>query len=116
MNAGTGTTFVKDFVVKLGKGANLPELRTPYIFPLSKNIKYRFTLCNADNSTAQLIMKIKDGEGKQILSSYDSKTGKSFASIDFLCNKTGTYKLFFDFRDFEKGEGVGIVSVVSGLK
>jgi hypothetical protein len=112
MSSGTNTTYLKDFRVQLGKGASQAELRQKQVFPLSKNMKYRFTLCNSDNSKGQLIMKIKDNEGKLILSSFDPKSGKTFPTVDFACNKTGTYQIFFDFRDFQQGLGVGIVSLV----
>jgi hypothetical protein len=112
MNSGPNTTYLKDFRVQLGKGVTQPELRQKQVFPLSKNMKYRFTLCNADNSKGQLIMKIKDSDGKVQASSYDPKSGKAFASVDFTCNKTGTYQIYFDFRDFQQGLGVGIVSLV----
>jgi hypothetical protein len=116
LNAGPNTTYLKDFRIQLGKGISQPEFRQKQIFPLSKNMKYRFTLCNSDNSTGQLIMKIKDSEGKIQVSSYDPKSGKIYPSVDFTCNKTGTYQIFFDFRDFQQGLGVGIVSLVSEKK
>jgi hypothetical protein len=114
MNSGPNTTFLKDFRIQLGKGASSAEseLRIKEIFPLSKNMKYRFTLCNSDNSKGELIMKIKDSDGKTIMSSYDPKSGKAYPSFDFVCNKTGTYQLFFDFRDSQQGLGVGIVSLI----
>lgn len=112
MNAGPNTTYLKDFRVQLGKGNSQPELRYRQVFPLSKNMKYRFTLCNADNSQGVLIMRLKDETGRTILQSYDSKSGKTFPSVEFTCNKTGTYQLYFDFIDFSQGTGVGVVSLV----
>jgi hypothetical protein len=112
MNSGPNTTYLKDFRVQLGKGVTQPELRQKQVFPLSKNMKYRFTLCNSDNSKGVLIMKIKDSDGKLIFSTFDPKSGKTLSSVDFICNKTGTYQLYFDFRDFQQGLGVGIVSLV----
>jgi hypothetical protein len=110
MNSGPNTTFLKDFRVQLGKGATQPELRFKQVFPLSKNMTYKFTLCNADNSKGQLIMKLKDSEGSVQASSYVS--GKAYPEIKFTCKKTGTYNLYFDFTDFQPGLGVGIVSLV----
>lgn len=110
MNTGTNSTYLKDFRVQLGKGSTQPELRYKQVFPLSKNMKYRFTLCNPDNSKSELIMKLKDDAGKTVLTSLVS--GKAYPSVDLTCNKTGTYQLFFDFRDFQQGTGVGIVSLV----
>jgi hypothetical protein len=112
MNTGAGTAFLKDFRVQLRKGVAQPELRLKQPYAMSKNMKYRFTLCNADNSAGQLIMKIKDDQGKLILSTYDTKSGKTFPSVDFQCNKSGTYQIYFDFVDYQQGLGVGIVSLV----
>jgi hypothetical protein len=118
MNSGPNTTYLKDYRVQLGKGSNQPELRIKQVFPLSKNMRYRFTLCNADNSAGRLILKIKDSDGKVQLSTFDLKSGKPYPNpnpyIDFECQKTGTYTLFFDFNDFQQGLGVGIVSLVKG--
>jgi hypothetical protein len=75
-------------------------------------MKYKFTLCNSDNSKGELIFKLKDDAGKEILSSFNPKTGKVYTSVDFSCSKTGTYQILFDFRDFQQGMGVGIVSLV----
>jgi hypothetical protein len=114
MNTGP---FLKDYVVKLGKGATQPELRYKDFISLSKNITYKFTLCNAENSAGQLIMKIKDNAtGKIIFSTYDEKSGRIIPSFNFPCTKTGKYDLLFDFRDFQQGSGVGVVSLVTGKK
>jgi len=112
MSAGTNTSFLKDFRVQLGKGSPQAELRFKQVFPMSKNMKYRFTLCNSENSKSELIMRLKDDQGKMVLASFDPKSGKTFPSIEFTCNKTGTYQLFFDFRDFQQGLGVGVISLV----
>lgn len=112
MNTGLSATYLKDFRVQLGKGSSQSELRYKQVFPLSKNMKYRFTLCNAENSKGELIIKIKNSDGQLVLSSYDPKTGKTYQSVDFICNKTGTYQLFYDFRDFQQGLGIGIVSLI----
>jgi hypothetical protein len=111
-NSGPNTVFLKDFPVQLPNGPAATELRWKQVLSLSKNMKYRFTLCNADNSAGQLIMKITDSEGQLQVASFDQKSGKSFPKIDFTCNKTGTYKLYFDFLGFQPGSGVGIVSLV----
>ncbi len=112
MNTGPNAIYLKDFRVQLGKSSELPELRYKQVFPLSKNMKYRFTLCNAENSSSELIMKIKDDAGRLILMSYDPKSGKTYSPVEFTCNRTGTYQILFDFRDFQQGTGVGIISLV----
>jgi hypothetical protein len=110
MNSGPNTTFLKDFRVQLGKGNSQSELRVRQVFPLSKNMTYKFTLCNAENSQGKLIMKLKDSDGSLQATSYVS--GKAYPEIHFTCKKTGTYNLYFDFIDFLPGSGVGIVSLV----
>lgn len=112
MAAGPNTTYLKDFRVQLGKGSPQSDLRYKQVFPLSKNMKYKFTLCSADNSSGVLIMKIKDSDGKQVLATYDQKSGKTFPSVEFTCNKTGTYQISFDFMNFSQGLGVGVISLV----
>jgi hypothetical protein len=112
MTAGPNTTYLKDFRVQLGQGTKQNELRYKEVFPLSKNMKYKFTLCSADNSKGALIMKLSDDTGRQVLASYDQKSGKTFASVEFTCNKTGTYHLYFDFLNFSQGLGVGVISLV----
>jgi hypothetical protein len=112
MTAGHNTTYLKDFRVQLGQGAQQNELRYKQVFPLSKNMKYKFTLCNAENSKGALIMKLSDDTGRQVLASYDQKSGKTYASVEFVCNKTGTYHLYFDFLNFQQGLGVGVISLV----
>lgn len=112
MASGPNTTFLKDFRVQLPKGTPVAELRYKQVFPLSKNMTYKITLCNADNSKGQLIMNIRDSQGNLQASSYDPKSGKAYPEIRFTCKQTGQYKLNFDFRDFQEGLGVGIVSLV----
>lgn len=112
MTSGPNTTFLKDFRVQLPKGNQVAELRYKQVFPLSKNMTYKITLCNAENSKGQLIMNIKDSQGNLQASSYDPKSGKAYPEVRFTCKQTGQYRINFDFRDFQEGLGVGIVSLV----
>ena len=79
---------------------------------LWKNTKYRFTMCNADNSKGQLFLILKMKLIKLVLSSFDKKTGKIYPFVDFTCNKSGIYQLSYDFTDGQQGSGVGVVSMV----
>lgn len=112
MSAGSNVTYLKDFRVQLGKASSQSEFRYKQVFALSKNMKYRFTLCNASESGGELIMKLIDDTGRTVLQSFDPKTGKTYPTVEFTCNKTGTYKILFDFKDFQQGLGVGVVSLV----
>jgi hypothetical protein len=112
INAGPNAKYLKDFRIQLGKAANQNELRYKTNMSLWKNTKYRFTMCNAENSKGQLILAIKDDANKTILSSFDKKTGKIFSFVDFECQKSGIYQISYDFRDGQQGSAVGVVSMI----
>jgi hypothetical protein len=112
INAGANAKYLKDFRVQLGKAAAQGELRYKADFALWKNTKYRFTLCNSEDSKGQLILTIKDDANKVIISSFDQKSGKTYPFIDFTCNKSGKYQLNFDFTNGQQGSGVGVVSMI----
>lgn len=106
------TTYLKDFVIKL------PETAEPDNIPvhkeniyLMKKQTYMFTQCTADNSEEDLFIQLFDGQEK-ILSSVNEKNGKIYYSVEFKCNKTGLYTLWYSFREGGKGMGVGIVSLI----
>lgn len=112
LSAGANTTYLKDYVIKLSKAttkANIPVVKENMY--LMKGTNYRFTLCNADGSTGQLVLAIYDRDRK-IISTYDEKSGKIYNSIDFSCNKTGAYTLWYSFTNGDQGMGVGVVSMV----
>ena len=112
MSAGPNARYLKDFRIQLGKAVAQNELRFKANMSLWKNTKYRFTMCNSDDSKGQLILNVKDATNKIILSSFDQKTGKIFPFVDFLCSKSGVYQLNYDFTDGQQGSGIGVVSMV----
>ena len=111
-NAGPNAKYLKDFRIQLGKSAAQSDLRFKANMSLWKNTKYRFTMCNADNSKGQLFLSIKDNSNKQIVSSFDKKTGKIFSFVDFECQKSGIYQICYDFLNGQQGSGVGVVSMI----
>jgi hypothetical protein len=112
VNAGPNAKYLKDFRIQLGKGAAQTDLRYKANMSLWKNTKYRFTMCNAENSKGQLFLSIKDDANKQVLSSFDKKTGKIFSFVDFECQKSGIYQICYDFLNAQQGSGVGVVSMI----
>lgn len=112
MSAGNDAKYLKDFRIQLGKSSAQNELRYKANMSLWKNTKYRFTICSTEDSQGQLILNIKDDANKVILSSYDKNTGKTYTSVDFICNKSGIYQLNFDFLNGQQGSGVGVVSMI----
>lgn len=111
-NAGTNARYLKDFRIQLGKGASQADFRYKANMSLWKNTKYRFTMCNAENSKGQLIIAIRDETNKLILTSMDKKTGKIYSFVDFECQKSGIYQIAYDFTDGQQGSGVGVVSMI----
>jgi hypothetical protein len=110
--AGDNTTYLKDFRVQLPKAAaNAPAPVHKANMYLMKNMKYRFSVCDAPGSDGELTVTIYD-QGKELISSFNKSTGKKYASIDFICNKTGLYTLWYDFRGGEQGSGVGVVCMI----
>jgi ribosomal protein L18 len=110
--AGSDASYLKDFRIQLGKAAEAGEPRYKAQMSLMKNIKYRFTLCYTDDSKGALIVNVKDDTQRIVVTSLDSKTGKTYASVDFICNKTGLYEIGYDFADRQQGSGVGVISMV----
>jgi len=111
-SAGENTTYLKDFRVQLpGIVPNAaPPVYKANIY-LMKNMKYRFSVCDAPESNGELVVTIYD-QGKELISSYNKSTGKKYSSVDFICNKTGLYTLWYDFIDGEQGSGVGVVCMI----
>jgi hypothetical protein len=112
LNAGADAKYLKDFRIQLGRGASHSDLRYKANISLWKNTKYRFSMCNAQNSKGKLILDIKNESNKIILSSYDKNSGKIYPYVDFVCNKSGIYQLNYDFTDGQQGSGIGVVSMV----
>lgn len=112
LGAGDNTTYLKDFRVQLPEIA--PDAATPVYkanMYLMKNMKYRFSVCDAPESKGELVVTIYD-QGKELITSYSESTGKRYASVDFFCNKTGLYNLWYNFRDGKQGSGVGVVCMI----
>jgi hypothetical protein len=112
MNAGPNAKYLKDFRVQLSKSTTTGELRYKAQMSLWKNTKYRFSMCNSEDSKGQLILTIKDDASKVVLSSFDQKSGKAYPYVIFECYKSGIYTLNYDFLDGQQGSGVGVVSMV----
>lgn len=113
--AGDDATYLKDFVVDLD-AAN-PGERSPiakFSMVLSKSTVYRLSVCNADDSPGEAIIKLFDTK-RMIASSYVPSSGKLFDSFDFQCDKTGVYHIFISFKDGKQGSAIGILSFVKKL-
>ncbi len=112
ISAGENTTYLKDFRVQLPKAA--PDAAVPVYkanIYLMRNMKYRFSVCDTPGSGGELFITLYD-QGKEIISSYNSSSGKKYSSVDFFCNKTGLYTIWYSFIDGKQGSGVGVVCMI----
>ena len=106
------TTYLKDFVIKLPETTdqdNIPVYKENIY--LMKKQRYLFTQCNADDSEGELTIELYDANNL-ITSSINKRNGKIYSSVEFSCNKTGLYTIWYAFKDGQKGTGVGIVSLI----
>lgn len=112
LGIGDNTTYLKDFVIKLPKSTDQsnPAIYKANIY-LMKNQNYRFTMCDDNGGTGELVLSLYD-KSKLIISTSNPKTGVVSPSFDFSCNKTGLYQLWYTFKNGNQGMGVGIVSLV----
>jgi len=106
------TTYLKDFVIKLPETTNQDNIpvHKENIY-LMKKQRYLFTQCNADNSDGELTIELYDANNL-ITSSINKRSGKVYSSVEFSCNKTGLYTMWYSFKDGKNGTGVGIVSLL----
>jgi len=111
-SAGADAKYLKDFRIQLGNTSTQGELRYKANMSLWKSTKYRFSMCNEENSKGQLYLVIKDDGNQLILSTFDKKTGKTYPYVDFECHKSGIYTINYDFTDGQQGSGVGVVSMI----
>jgi hypothetical protein len=114
-SSGTEAKYIKDFNIQLGDQYSRNEFRYKATMSLRKSTIYRFTMCTAENSKGQLILNIKDESDNLVISSFDPKTYTILPYVDFTCQKSGLYKIYFDFTEGKSGSGVSIVSKIQRL-
>lgn len=111
-SAGSDATYLKDFIVKLDgirPNERPPVFRSTLV--LRKNVVYRFSLCNLDNSSGEAVLRLYD-ETNLLASTFYPETGKEYKSINFTCQKSGVYTIMISFKEGKPGEAIGIMSYV----
>lgn len=108
-------TYLKDFQIKLeaAKPGEEPP-RAAYSVVLSKNTKYRFSICNSKDFPGEAILHIYDNN-RLLGTTYLVATGKSYPSFDFKCTQTSVYHIFTTFKEGKQGMAVVLLSFVERL-
>lgn len=104
--------FLKDFRIRLDAGDPPPTQRVSVI--LRKGITYRFSVCNSRDYEGKVVLQLLDNN-RLLATTYVVATGNDYPSIEYVCNKTGAYHLFFNFRDGKPGLAVGLLSLVEAM-
>lgn len=108
-----GATYLKDFKVKLpATPKNKPRAVAKFQIVLNGGNHYRFNIAKAKEFQGIPIIQLYEGN-KLLGTSYLSSKNKDYKMFDFLCQKTGTYKIFISFKDGQAGCAVGILSLVN---
>lgn len=106
-------SLIKDYRINLKSGDPAPNEN--YMISLKAGLKYRFLPINNPENKKKMIMSIymNQQKGMMLATSYNKATGKHYPTIDFACRTTGTFYIFFEMEDGEKGCGVGMFSVAN---
>ena len=101
--------LIKDYRIEMKAGAP-PE---SFMISLKAGLKYRFLPLGSADNKKKMIMSVylNQQKGMILCTSYNKATGKHYATIDLACKTTGTFYLFFEFEEGEKGCGVGMLTV-----
>ena len=105
-------TYLKDFQIKLDAakpGEEAPIARHSVV--LSKNTKYRFSVCNSKDFTGEAVLQLYDNN-RLLGTNYIVATGKSYPTFDFKCTTTGVYHIFITFKEGQQGMAVALLSFV----
>lgn len=105
-------TLLKSYDIELearkGQMERPPEASFPVV--LSKGNRYRIAGCpNKMESSTDMVYGLY--LGTTLISTNKSKSGKTYAAFEFICNKTGVYYLKVHFSEGAKGCGSASLSM-----
>ncbi|NDV64028.1 GldM family protein [Bacteroides sp. 224] len=111
--SGPGAVYLREFKVKFDgseRGKAVPVAKYPVL--LSKNMTYRFNVCNSEEYPGRVILQLylKD---KLIGSTFDMQTSTDLQRFDFTCPKAATYEVVMSFDQGKPGCAVGILSLLT---
>lgn len=104
-------SLIKDYRINMKAGEDTPN----FMISLKAGLKYRFLpIQNPDNKKKMILsIYMNQQKGMMLATSFNKATGKHYPNIDFACRTTGSFYIFFEMEDGEKGCGVGMFSVAN---
>ncbi len=106
-----GSTYLKDFRVRLEPVTTSKKQKEEFSILLNKGTHYRFTVKADSACTDQIVLKLYDFT-KFYGSNYDESDGMSYNSFDFFCGKTQVYYISLSFAAGKEGCAAAVVSYV----
>lgn len=80
--------YIKDFDIKLSAGTS--KTGSKFSVVLNSRTHYQVNIANGSSNSENVIVEIYDGDN---LIGSNSANGKVFTAFQFICSKTGVYKL-----------------------
>lgn len=80
--------YIKDFDIKLSAGTS--KTGSKFSVVLNSRTHYQVNIANGSSNSENVIVEIFDGDN---LIGSNSANGKVFTAFQFICSKTGVYKL-----------------------
>ena len=80
--------YIKDFDIKLAAGTS--KTGSKFSVVLNSRTHYQVNIANGSANSENVVVEISDGD--KLIGS-DSANGKVFTAFQFICSKTGAYKL-----------------------
>ncbi len=104
-------SLIKDYRINMKAGEDAPS----FMISLKAGLKYRFLPIQNPDNKKKMVMSIymNQQKGMMLATSFNKATGKHYPTIDFACRTTGSFYIFFEMEDGEKGCGVGMFSVAN---
>lgn len=80
--------YIKDFDIKLNAGTS--KTGSKFTVVLNSRTHYQVNIANGSSNTENVVVEIYDGD--KLIGS-NNANGKVFTAFQFICSKTGAYKL-----------------------
>ena len=108
----SGAEFLKDFQVHLEKTKRKePRINAKYSMILMNGTTYQFSIAESDEFPGKSMFQLYS-EDQLIGSTFNEKTGRSYKTFTFKCQKTGKYHMFLLSTDRKECCAVGVLAVL----